>query len=518
MSRSDRSRRHSLDLGQLFEFFDQAYPSTSTSRGGPKSNMWENLRGSLTNLASRQAQPTYGPVPSTAYETGILHPPDPDWRQRYQGWGDIGSQHQQHGDTHLLGFLGAEEALPKDELNFCKSQGIEFNKKIGSGGFGTVWSTTVTNQDTGVARQLACKVLQISAFGAPARILFLDIPADVSLNKAVEYMTQEADALHNLDHKNLVVLDHVFNIHDQATGFPFVRLLLFMELCDGDLKALAKNYKKNKLPEDVLRSMIAQVSEGLRYLHEEHNLCHFDIKPHNIMYINQPPGGQFIFKLGDFGLAKRFLPGDPDPLGVRGTIFYKAPEMSETETYEPKPTDVYSLGVVFAEGLTGSIGFTMSLCLNWIRRTKWDVEKDGIAEYYELSTEGMDLLRLMTVEDPRDRATINEVCTHSWVTGQAAQQQQAGGAQTAAQALGADDQAQGPIVQGQGAIDQGQGANDQGQGAIDQGQGAIDQGQGANYQGQGAIAQGQGAIPQAQGAIPQRKGDDDLLDWLDVPD
>ena len=393
-----------------------------------------------------------------SYETGQLHPPHPKWYEQYRLWPDIGEQYKEQAQTY--GLFQDEEALPIDELNFCGTHGIFFEKKIGTGHFSTVWLVNKINLDTGEPTQYACKVLNLRTFGDPGGIFFFDNRARRSLWTAVPLMITEAEVLQVLSHENLMRMHHVFNLHDQITGFPYVRLLLFLDLCDGDLTSFIENSPEGQLTEDVLKDMMKQVSAGLRYMHEEHDICHFDIKPANIMYITQPDEDRTIFKLGDFGLAMQFDPEEVEHKGVGCSIFYRAPEMSNTEPYAPKPTDVFSLGVSFGEALLGSImglSYTNHSCIDWIQK-KWETERDQIVEYYSVTVDCIDLLRIMTTTEPRDRATIGEVCTHQWF---ATQQQ--------------DYHAHG---QGQQAFDQGQGAIEDGQEAIDQGQGTDDLEQG----------------------------------------
>lgn len=87
-----------------------------------------------------------------------------------------------------------------------------------------------------------------------------------------------------------------------------------MEYCsEGDLKDFIKKFKRNEniLREDEARYVIKQITKGLKYLLSQQNIIHRDIKIENILVHKKEglfkPGDirQYIFKIGDMGLAKK---------------------------------------------------------------------------------------------------------------------------------------------------------------------------------------------------------------------
>ena len=99
-------------------------------------------------------------------------------------------------------------------------------------------------------------------------------------------------------------------------------------------------------------SVMLQLTSGVAYIHE-HGIIHRDIKPDNLFYL---PDGSI--KISDFGISTLIgekTKGD----GVSGTIYYTAPEIilgKECGVY----SDIYSMGIVFYELLTGSVPFDAS--------------------------------------------------------------------------------------------------------------------------------------------------------------
>jgi len=119
-------------------------------------------------------------------------------------------------------------------------------------------------------------------------------------------------------------------------------IFIIMEHLDGVSLDLILE-KKPRLPLSRVLDILLQVCAGLSYAHEQ-GIVHQDIKPANIFV---QPYDQV--KIVDFGLA--CSPGDMD-CGLRGTIFYGAPEAIEGDSVDER-TDIYSLGITAFEMITG---------------------------------------------------------------------------------------------------------------------------------------------------------------------
>jgi tRNA A-37 threonylcarbamoyl transferase component Bud32 len=159
-----------------------------------------------------------------------------------------------------------------------------------------------------------------------------------------ERFTREAQALARLNHPNIVT------IYDfgEADGLYY----LLMEFADGlSLRQLLQTRKL--APEEAL-VIVPAICEALHYAHQQ-GIVHRDIKPENILLDKQ---GRV--KIADFGIAKLLgghgraesLTGEQQ---VVGTPHYMAPEQVEKPGIVDHRADIYSLGVVFYEMLTGEL-------------------------------------------------------------------------------------------------------------------------------------------------------------------
>lgn len=156
--------------------------------------------------------------------------------------------------------------------------------------------------------------------------------------------TREARALGRLNHPNIV------GIYDSGSVNGLYYFV--MEYVDGaNLRQILQ--AKTLAPKDVL-AIVPQVCEALQFAHAE-GVVHRDIKPENILIDKK---GRV--KIADFGLAKLIStnPTDAKLTGtnqVMGTLPYMAPEQIEGARDIDHRADIYSLGVVFYELLTGEL-------------------------------------------------------------------------------------------------------------------------------------------------------------------
>jgi serine/threonine-protein kinase len=190
---------------------------------------------------------------------------------------------------------------------------------VGSGGMATVYRAW----DLELERPVAVKVLAPNLAADPA---------------FASRFRQEARAMASVHHPAIVA------IHDvgEVDGEPYI----VMELVEGESLA-ARFGRGGALSPEEVTPILGSVAAGLAAVHAR-GLVHRDVKPHNILL---PAGG--AAKLADFGLAR----GDEtttltSPGTAVGTLGYLAPELLHGEPATPA-SDVYALGVVAYEGLTG---------------------------------------------------------------------------------------------------------------------------------------------------------------------
>jgi predicted Ser/Thr protein kinase len=195
---------------------------------------------------------------------------------------------------------------------------------IGKGGMGAVYKA----RQPGLDRVVALKILPPQTAGGPG---------------FVERFNREARALAKLSHPNIVAV-YEFG---QVNGLPF----FIMEFVDGlNLRQLEQAGKLS--PREALQ-IVPQICEALQFAHDE-GIVHRDIKPENILLDKK---GRV--KIADFGIAK-ILGREPDvdltqTKDAIGTPHYMAPEQMEKPTTVDHRADIFSLGVVFYEMLTGEL-------------------------------------------------------------------------------------------------------------------------------------------------------------------
>jgi predicted Ser/Thr protein kinase len=202
---------------------------------------------------------------------------------------------------------------------------LEILEHLGQGGMGVVYKARQRHLN----RLVAVKILP---------------PSVGNDGSFAERFTREAQALAQLNHPNIV---QVYDFGRTDEFFYFV-----MEYVDGvNLRALIREGKL--APEQALK-IVPQICDALQFAHDE-GIVHRDIKPENILVDKK---GRV--KIADFGLAK-LLGRAPEELSLTGTgqlmgtLGYMAPEQLQEAHAVDHRADIYSLGVVFYEMLTGKL-------------------------------------------------------------------------------------------------------------------------------------------------------------------
>lgn len=200
-------------------------------------------------------------------------------------------------------------------------------ERYGSGGMANVYR----GRDTLLDRYVAIKVLRDDKERSP----------DFDLQ-----FQHEARAAANLSHPNIVTV-YDYGIDN---GQPFI----VMELVPGtDLKSLLRKRGRFTVEEGI--PLMVQACAGLGYAHRA-GLVHCDVKPHNMLVT---PDNRL--KVTDFGIARVLATINPSERNevVWGSPQYYSPEQAAGQVPSPA-SDVYSLGIVMYEILTGTLPFTGS--------------------------------------------------------------------------------------------------------------------------------------------------------------
>ena len=201
----------------------------------------------------------------------------------------------------------------------------QLKETLGTGGMANVYLA----RDVVLDRPVAIKVLR------------KEYSASESFQKQ---FLLEARSAANLSHPNIVTV-HDFGIADNL-------VYIVMEHVPGkDLKALVR--ERGRYPYEQAIPLLIQACAGVGYAHRA-GLVHCDIKPHNMIVAKDNR-----LKVTDFGIARALAtikPGERNDV-VWGSPLYFAPEQAAGETPTPA-SDVYSLGVVLYEILSGTPPFT----------------------------------------------------------------------------------------------------------------------------------------------------------------
>ena len=220
---------------------------------------------------------------------------------------------------------------------------LELLELLGRGGMGAVYKARQTRLD----RLVALKIL----------------PPEIGQDRDfTERFAREAQAMARLNHP------HIVTIHDfgQTNGLYF----FVMEYVDG--LNLRQVLDAERMASREALAIVPQICDALQYAHDQ-GIVHRDIKPENILLNRQ---GQV--KIADFGLAK--LVGADGPARgaerVMGTPQYMAPEQVQRPDEVDHRADIYSLGVVFYQMLTGE--FPAKLAEPPSKKVAIDVRLDDV--------------------------------------------------------------------------------------------------------------------------------------------
>jgi serine/threonine-protein kinase len=210
----------------------------------------------------------------------------------------------------------------------------QLEDRLGTGGMAVVYRA----RDLMLERPVAIKILREN---------FTDDP------EFRESFRQEARAAANLSHPNIVT------VHD--FGLDTGRLFIVMEHVPGtDLKTILQ--RRGRFSIDDTISLMVQACAGVGYAHRA-GLVHCDIKPHNMLI---SPDKRL--KVTDFGIARALASIHPEEKAdvVWGSPQYFSPEQAAGEPPSPA-SDVYSLGIVMYEMLTGQLPFSGNSATELVR-------------------------------------------------------------------------------------------------------------------------------------------------------
>jgi serine/threonine-protein kinase len=207
-------------------------------------------------------------------------------------------------------------------------------KMIGEGGMGAVY----LGENVRINRKVAIKALHAAYTGN---------------EEVMQRFEREAQAAGRIGNDHIL---EVLDIGQLPDGDHFI----IMEYLDGEpLSGRIKN--KGRLVPAEATPIIRQVLEGLQAAHTA-GIIHRDLKPDNIFILREKAGVHDYVKIIDFGISKfNQLAGDGMKMtrtgAVMGTPYYMSPEQASGSSEADQRSDIYSVGVILYEAVTGRVPF-----------------------------------------------------------------------------------------------------------------------------------------------------------------
>ena len=212
------------------------------------------------------------------------------------------------------------------KTSFSEGEVIAGNYRVlsiaGTGGMGVVYKA----RDLRLERTVALKFL----------------PAELNSSaRDKERFLREARTASSLDHPNIGVIHGIETTED---GLTFIVMAYY----EGS--SLAQWIHNRRLQPHEAIGIARQMAQGLGEAHA-HGIIHRDVKPSNVMLTSSG-----LLKIVDFGLARAMTEATASQTGVTGTVRYMSPEQALDRPLDQR-CDIWALGVVFAEMLTGTSPF-----------------------------------------------------------------------------------------------------------------------------------------------------------------
>jgi calcium-dependent protein kinase len=216
----------------------------------------------------------------------------------------------------------------------------------------------------------------------------------------------EIEILKKISHPNIISIYEIFE--DSKNYYIMTELLEGGELFE-------EITRHGYFTEFEAANVIKQLLNGVVYMHNK-LIIHRDLKPENIMLISKNDSSlgknsRFEIKIIDFGTAKIFEKGEKLSKFI-GTSYYIAPEVL-SENYDEK-CDVWSCGVILYILLCGYPPFNGATNLDIYHAIKYSPPNFSGDEWKEVSSEAIDLIKIMLNKPPNKRFSAEQCLQHKW--------------------------------------------------------------------------------------------------------
>ncbi|XP_041129518.1 STKc_p38 domain-containing protein [Polyodon spathula] len=239
---------------------------------------------------------------------------------------------------------------------------------------------------------------------------------------------RELRLLRHIQHENVICLLNVFT--PDSSPDTFQTFYMVMPFVDQDLSHIMK---KGKLTDKIISYILYQILHGLKYIHSA-GIVHRDLKPSNLA-VNQ----NCELKILDFGLARH---AESEMTGYVVTRWYRAPEIILNWMHYTQTVDIWSVGCILAELITGQVLFPgkdyfdqLKLIMKltgtpqpslvqkmqskdakkYIQALPPQVKRNFREAFPNMDKKVVDLLEKMLVLDPDQRLTAKEGLSHRYL-------------------------------------------------------------------------------------------------------
>ncbi|XP_063411105.1 myosin light chain kinase, smooth muscle-like isoform X3 [Mytilus trossulus] len=291
-------------------------------------------------------------------------------------------------DSPISPFL--PRAMQEEELPFTPRTVVPATEKVfedhydkiaevGKGKFGNVYKCLhKTEKETWAAKVIKCR------------------KKDEKFN-----VKNEISIMNELTHPKLLMLRDAYET-------PKSMVLVMEYVGGGELFDRVADEDLELTERDCVHFM-RQICEGVRYMHEK-SIMHLDLKPENILCVRKDSN---LIKIIDFGLARRFTPGESLKV-MFGTPEFIAPEVVNYEQIGLQ-TDIWSLGVicyVLLSGLSPFMGDSDGETLSNVTQGDFDFDDEA---FEEISEEARHFIEKCLLKNMKKRITISECIEHKWL-------------------------------------------------------------------------------------------------------
>eukprot|EP01083_Nonionella_stella_P098329 276473_1 len=248
-------------------------------------------------------------------------------------------------------------------------------------------------------------------------------PSDVMRQSLLKSMEAEIDIMRRLNHKYIVNMYETYETKHT--------LHICMEECRGG-ELFERIKQRGKYTEAACKPIIKQICEALFYMHDQHRVVHCDLKPDNILFVNNSETSDI--KIIDFGMSK-VLPRLNALKQLCGTPYYTAPEIISGEYTHS--CDMWSVGVILYVMIYGYPPFyvdpqqygenerkaiyekIMSGFQAKVRDTSVYGYGPWFPDHIKTTNEVKDLISKLLQRQVRKRYTAKEALTHPWIVNRA---------------------------------------------------------------------------------------------------